>query len=321
MQPKYPIYIISKGRADSRLTSRSLEQMNVPYRIVIEESEYEDYAAVIDPKKILVLPKDFRENPKWAIPDEKGLIGGGIPARNWVWDHSVSEGHARHWILDDNIRQFYRLNRNSKNKVMNGVCFRSCEDFSDRYENVKMSGMNYMYFCPASMKRPPYYLNTRVYSCILLSNDIPHRWRGRYNEDTDLSIRILKDKYCTLLFNNFLCGKSATMTMKGGNTEAVYAREGKDDQGKGFDNRYQFAKSLYDQHPDCVEITQKWGRWHHHVDYSKFKLENKLIKKPGLNIEKGKINEYGLVLKTYPTNPDHESKFWNDIEGDDNGDE
>lgn len=321
MQPKYPIYIISKGRADSRLTSRSLEQMNVPYRIVIEESEYEDYAAVIDPKKILVLPKDFRENPQWARPDDKGLMGGGIPARNWVWDHSVSEGHARHWILDDNIRQFYRLNRNTKTKVMNGVCFRACEDFSDRYENVKMSGMNYMYFCPAFSKRPPYYLNTRVYSCILLSNDIPHRWRGRYNEDTDLSIRILKDKYCTLLFNNFLCGKAATMSMKGGNTEAVYAREGKDDQGKEFDNRYTFAKSLYDQHPDCVEITQKWGRWHHHVDYSKFKLENKLIKKPGLNIQKGKINEYGLVLKTYPTNPDYESKFWTDIEGDENDNE
>lgn len=316
MQPKYPIYIISKGRADSRLTSRSLEQMNVPYRIVIEESEYDDYAAVIDPKKILVLPKGFRENPQWARPDQNGLIGGGIPARNWVWDHSVSEGHERHWILDDNIRQFYRLNRNTKYKVMNGVCFRACEDFTDRYENVKISGMNYFYFCPANQKKPPYYLNTRVYSCILLSNDIPHRWRGRYNEDTDLSIRILKDKYCSLLFNNFLCGKAATMTMKGGNTEAVYARDGQDDLGKNFDNRYSFAKSLYDQHPDCVKITQKWGRWHHHVDYSKFKLENKLIKKQGLNIEKGKINEYGLVLKKYDINPDTVSKYWNDIEGD-----
>lgn len=309
MQPKYPIYIISKGRADSRLTSRTLEQLNVPYRIVIESNEYDDYAAVIDPKKILVLPEGFRDNPKWAIKDEAGLVGGGIPARNWVWDHATAEGHKRHWILDDNIRYFYRLNRNTKYRVGNGVCFRACEDFTDRYENVKMSGMNYAYFAPANAKRPPYYLNTRVYSCILLSNDIPHRWRGRYNEDTDLSIRILKDKYCTFLFNNFLCGKAGTMTMKGGNTEALYARDGTDDQGKQFDNRYTFAKSLYDQHPDVVEITQKWGRWHHHVDYSKFRLENKLIKKSGLNIEKGSINEYGLVLKHYDTPPD-DSKYW-----------
>ena len=66
MNPIYPIYIISKGRADSRQTSRSLEEMNVPYRIVIEESEYDDYAAVIDPEKILTLPSDFRENPKYS---------------------------------------------------------------------------------------------------------------------------------------------------------------------------------------------------------------------------------------------------------------
>lgn len=319
--PKYPIYIISKGRADTRPTSRTLEQLQVPYRIVIEESEYDDYAAVIDPKKILTLPKDFRENPKWAIKDGAGLTGGSIPARNWVWEHSISEGHERHWILDDNIRHFFRLNRNQKYRVMNGVCFRACEDFTDRYENVGISGMNYAYFCPANAMRPPYYLNTRVYSCILLNNSIEHRWRGRYNEDTDLSIRILKDGNCSLLFNNFLCGKMTTMSMKGGNTDTVYAREGVDDQGKAFDNRYKFAKSLYDQHPDCVEITQKWGRWHHHVDYSKFKRENKLIKKPNLNIEKGKINNYGLVLKTYDINPDTLTNYWKDIsiEGDDDG--
>ena len=52
LQPKYPIYIISKGRADTRLTSKTLEELNVPYRIVIEESEFDDYAAHINPKKM-----------------------------------------------------------------------------------------------------------------------------------------------------------------------------------------------------------------------------------------------------------------------------
>ena len=31
MNPKYPIYIVSKGRADSRLTSKALEKINCPY--------------------------------------------------------------------------------------------------------------------------------------------------------------------------------------------------------------------------------------------------------------------------------------------------
>lgn len=32
----------------------------------------------------------------------------------------------------------------------------------------------------------------RAFPCILIQNDIPFRWRGRYNEDTDLSLRALK---------------------------------------------------------------------------------------------------------------------------------
>jgi len=36
MNPKYPVYIISKGRADTRLTAKALENLGVPYSIVIE---------------------------------------------------------------------------------------------------------------------------------------------------------------------------------------------------------------------------------------------------------------------------------------------
>ena len=42
MIPKYPLYIVSKGRADTRLTSKALEYMKVPYSIVIEKQEYKE---------------------------------------------------------------------------------------------------------------------------------------------------------------------------------------------------------------------------------------------------------------------------------------
>ena len=48
MNPKYPIYIISKGRAESRFTSKALEEMNVPYHIVVEPQEYNEYSKYID---------------------------------------------------------------------------------------------------------------------------------------------------------------------------------------------------------------------------------------------------------------------------------
>jgi hypothetical protein len=274
--PRYPVYIISKGRWESRLTSKALEAIGVPYHIVIEPQEYPEYAAVIDPKRILTLP--FSD-----------LGQGSIPARNWVWEHALTGGSDRHWILDDNLRWFARVHRNKITKVDSGICFRVTEDFVDRYENVAMAGLNYEMFIPAhSKKRYPFTPNTRIYSCILLRNDLPFRWRGRYNEDTDLSLRILKAGYCTVLMNAFVCKKIATMRMKGGNTDVLYR------QNDQVDGRLLMAQSLRDQHPDSVTIKRKWGRWQHQVDYSQFRT-NQLRLRADAIIPDGP-DEYGMKL-------------------------
>lgn len=272
MNPKYPIYIISKGRWKRRQTSKTLEYMNVPYRIVIEPQEYKEYASVIEPSKILILPFS-------------NLGQGGIPARNWVWEHSISEGHKKHWIMDDNIESIERFNNNKKVKCKSGTPFKIIEDFTERYENIVMSGMNYAIFCPATENRPALKFNTRIYSCILLDNSIDYMWRGRYNEDTDLSLRILKDGLCTVLFNTFLIGKRCTMAQSGGNTDELY-------KGNG---RWLMAESLREQHPDVTVVTWKFNRWQHHVDYTPFK-KNKLIRKPDYNYQLT-TNNYGLILK------------------------
>ena len=131
-------------------------------------------------------------------------------------------------------------------------------------------------------------MNTRIYSCILINNSIPYKWRGRYNEDTDLSIRALKDGWCTILFYSFLAEKTTTMTMKGGNTDELYKQDEK------IDGRLLMAQSLQKQHPDIVKVVRKWGRWQHSVDYSGFK-NNKLKRKKGIEIPKG-VNNYGMEL-------------------------
>lgn len=275
MNPRFPVYIISKGRWERRQTSKTLEAMKVPYRIVVEPSEYEKYLEFIDEKKILKLPEDFSKRGE-----------GGIPVRNWVWEHSIGEGHAWHWILDDNIESVERFNKNKKIKCEVGTPFYVIEEFVLRYKNIALSGMNYALFCPATEARPPIRFNTRIYSCILIKNDIPFRWRGRYNEDTDLCLRVLKEGYVTVLFNAFLIGKRATMTQKGGNTDTIY------NQG---DNRFEFAKSLADQHPDVARVTKKFGRWHHHVNYKKFE-RNRLIRNGNIETE-DHVNNYGMRLK------------------------
>lgn len=273
MNPRYPVYIISKGRWESRLTSKSLEYMNVPYYIVVEPQEYVEYAKVINSKKILVLPF-------------KNLGLGSIPARNWVWEHAKASGAKRHWILDDNITYFFRLNHNLKVPVNSGTIFRAAEDFVDRYTNVGLAGFQYFMFASRKSKQPPFILNTRIYSCILIDNSLKHRWRGRYNEDTDLSIRVLKDGLCTILFNAFLCGKANTMTMKGGNTDELYKDDG----------RLKMAQSLVEQHPDIVRVDTRWNRPQHVVDYTGFK-SNELKFKKGFTLSSlPKVDEYGMEL-------------------------
>jgi hypothetical protein len=288
MNPKYPIYIVSKGRWKSRLTSKALETMGVPYKIVVEEHEYSDYASVINPEKILILPKEYLENYDTfdQLGDSKSKGPGA--ARNFCWDHSVQQGAKWHWVMDDNLDAFHRLNKNMKLECDTGSIFKAAEDFVDRYENIAISGFNYYSFCKTTDKVPPYYLNTRIYSCLLIRNDIPYRWRGRYNEDTDICLRVLKDGWCTLQFNAFLCGKVTTQRMSGGNTKDFYEKEGTKNK----------SQMLVDMHPDVSKMVWKFNRWHHHVDYKGFKT-TKLVKKQGLDIP-DRVNEYGMCIKLVP---------------------
>ncbi len=226
MNPKYPIYIVSKGRWETRLTSKALERINVPYYIVVEEHEWDEYARVIGPEKVLVLPPEFLRD--YDTCDDVGEARGKGPgaARNFCWEHSLSMGFTRHWVMDDNIASFNRLNRNLMVKVTSGAIFRAAEDFVDRYHNVAIAGFNYDFFAKAKEPLPAFVMNTRIYSCLLIDNSLPMRWRGRYNEDTDLSLRVLKAGQCTVQFNAFLQEKATTQTMKGGNTDEFYAKEG-----------------------------------------------------------------------------------------------
>jgi hypothetical protein len=284
MQPNFPVYIVSKGRFNNGLTTRALHEMNVPHYIVVEENEFDLYKNGRCFGELIILPERYKT--EYEVCDDLGLsksVGAGA-ARNFCIDHSLSNGFARHWVMDDNIDAFHYLNRNEKFEVRTGSTLKAAEDFVCRYANVPVSGLNYYSFCKKTDKVAPYILNTRIYSCLLIDNHSGYRWRGRYNEDTDLSLRVLKDGLCTIQFNAFLCGKITTQRMRGGNSAEFY-----DDEGT-----YPKSKMLADMHPDVAEVVFKFGRWHHYVDYTPFK-KNRLIKV--VNTEKmPKVNNYGLEL-------------------------
>lgn len=290
-QPKHPIYIVSKGRSETRLTSKALEAMKVPYFIVVEEQERAEYASVIDPKKVLVLDRKYQDD--YETFDDLGTTKSKGPgaARNFAWDHAIASGAKWHWVMDDNINKFYRFNDNLKVPAPTGAIFRAMEDFSERFSNVLMSGPNYFMFVSRKNKIPPFVTNTRIYSCNLIRNDAPYRWRGRYNEDTDLSLRMLKDNWCTIQFNAFLQEKMRTSALKGGNTDEFYAKEGTGPK----------THMLLNMHPDVTKPVWKFKRIHHHVDYSRFKATKLRVKK-GVEIPSTSDN-YGMKLIVRPLGP------------------
>jgi hypothetical protein len=291
--PRWPVYIVSKGRSNSMITSRSLSRMKVPHSIVIEPQDYEPY------KKAIAKFNLFPYASLIVAPFSNHGDGPGR-ARNFAWDHAISIGAEYHWVMDDNIADFYRLHQNQRIRVESGIIFYICEEFIDRYENVPVSGLQYRFFLNPNLDYPPFFINTRIYSCLLIRNDCKHRWRGRYND-------------CTIQFNAFMQGKCATQTVRGGCTDEFYHYEigidedsGKaikssdrvDTNGHRYNSVGTLAKSkmLADIYPDVCKVVWRYDRWHHYVDYRPFK-KNKLRLKPGI-ILPNEPNNFGMRLIT-----------------------
>lgn len=269
VSPRYPVYIPSKGRAETCYTAKCLVHDEVPFWLVVEPQEYDAYAAHFGAERCLVLP--FRD---------QGLIA----ARNWIKAHATAAGFERHWQIDDNIRSFWRKFKGLRLYCDTGPALAVTEDFVDRYENIAIAGLNYVMFAVQPM--PAFYLNHHVYSCTLVLNSIPYRWRLKHNDDTDMCLQVLAGGWCTVLVNAFLVQKIGTMVVKGGNTDDLY-------QGDG---RLKMARSLERLWPGVVTTKRRYKRPQHVIKDSWRKFNTPLKLKPGIDLKALKPNEYGLAL-------------------------
>lgn len=276
VQPRYPVFIPSKGRAQHQTRATStvgrLREDGVPFFIVVEPQEADEYADVVGADRVLTLPFS-----------NLGL--GSIPARNWIKDYATAElGAARHWQLDDNIKEFRRVYRSERIPCSSAIALRACEDFTDRYENVAISGLNYQMFAVRAKK--PFVANCHVYSCTLVNNAIPHRWRGRYNEDTDLCLQVLAAGWCTLLLNVFVANKERTMIVKGGNSAELYEGDG----------RLRMARALERVWPGVVSVDRRFERPQHVIRDAWRKFDTPLKLRDDLALDGEGPGEYGMRL-------------------------
>jgi hypothetical protein len=214
--PRFPLYVVSKGRHKNMMTSRALTTMGVRHFVIVEPSELDAYRKAAVGLLAEVIPLDMSYKATYELLDDLGLTKstGPGPARNFCWDHSIAAGYDWHWIMDDNIAAFHRFNDNLKVKCHSASWWNAMEDFATRYQSVAMVGPNYTMFAKRRVVIPPFVMNTRIFSCNLIRNDVPFRWRGRYNEDTILSLDMLKAGWCTMPGDNY-DERCATTRMSG----------------------------------------------------------------------------------------------------------
>lgn len=250
---KYPIYIVSKGRAERSITANDFMKWGIPFKVAVEPQEYDAYCATLGKQHVAKLPFS-------------NLGVGSYPARNWCWQDSLDKGYEKHFLFDDNIYGFMAFDKGRRrtDPNLNSLLpIITLQEFSERYENLGISGFNYHYFTTKETNKA-FFLNTHVYSAMLIRNDLPYRWRLKYNEDVDLCLQALHNGWCTVLMNTYLAKKVSTVAkLKGGNQDELY-------KGNAFEKKVLKARSLEQIWPQYVRTTMRFNRPHHHVSWGKY---------------------------------------------------
>ena len=240
-------------------------EYGVPFRLVVEPQEVQRYTAEYGTMSVIEL--DMNYQTAYETMDAYGdtLSYGPGPARNFAGDIARAENSGMHWTIDDNlIPCLFRYKDKRYIKVRKGIpnWFAEIEVLITKFNNVAMGGPYDFAFSMQGKKIRHYIFNTRVYSFNLIRNNLPHRWRGRWNEDTILSIDILKAGFATCLVQTHLMHKMQTNAIKGGNTGEFYG-------GKKVSNTGPKTRGQLRAYPEYTKITKKFGRIHHHIDYRK----------------------------------------------------
>lgn len=258
---RFPVYIPTKGRPEKQLTARNLLRVGIVPTLVVSEDEVDVYKRLQPDCHVIAFPPSYMDDYERTPELDPHPTTGA--AHNFIWDHARAGGYSHHWSIDDNIHTFHY--RNTHGRVLSHPGpdpFIWHENLMLRYRNLAGFALGLGHTFGAS----PFSLNTRLYCAVLFRNDLDQygiKWRRGLNDDTIVSLDILKTRYwCTAESHMLLAykiGTSRGVRLEGGMTD-FYA------QG-GFIRK---AAEAIRVHPDCVRQVVRYGRVHHQIDYSQF---------------------------------------------------
>lgn len=276
---EYPIFVISYNRAKNHTTAKCLANYGVKHYMIVHKEQLDDYIKYQTPEMkeyttFLIFDDSYKLKYETCddIPHRIQNAGSGAE-RNFAWDYSIKLGAKAHWLMDDNMTFMHIVGINKKGVYVRRKCekkdfqekWHKAEHFFNKYENLLMLELTQNDFCINSTNLT-YALNTRCFSCNLICNNMPIRWRGRYNEDVILSTDVMVAGYCIASYKGgVLKKKQSTRNASGGN-HATKAGDTNSLYQDGFDYRNSSIKKtnlLLSVYPQYYRKVVKYGRIHH----------------------------------------------------------
>jgi len=223
---KYPIAILSYQRANQYgYTHKILTKMKIQHFLFVEPQDVKEYRNWYDSQycAIIVSPVDF----------SKKNMGSSL-MRNYILDYfgkmKLSE---KVWMLDDNIKGYYRFFQGKKNLIESSQIFTSIEKYVERYDNVGVVSHNFNPFITENDDRCCIVKNCKCYSSLLISVRDDIYFDYKYEEDNIVSMLYLSKGLCNLSFNHILYDKDTSGANKGGNQVNLY-------NGDGYKQKYMY---------------------------------------------------------------------------------
>ena len=182
----HPVYIPSKGRAHKCATAALLQQEGLPFYLVVEPQELEEYGRAFPDASFLAL--DRSDAGIWY-------------ARQRIMDHARAAGHAFHWQLDDDLRRFNEWNRPAT--ALAALSFAGT--FPERFQRIGMVSFALSQFAFAAKQEfRPY---GRAFNAVLINtqtgHNYPDSWEYGAKEDAWLQVHMLRAGWATPIITRY----------------------------------------------------------------------------------------------------------------------
>ncbi|MEE1227289.1 MAG: hypothetical protein UHM08_09330 [Bacteroidales bacterium] len=276
----YPIFIISYNRPNANArTIVSLIKYGIKFNVVVHKEQLNDYKRFFNSPLVNWIIFDDEYKHKYETlsnVDSYEKNAGSGAERNFAWDCAKNAGYTAYWNFDDNMGFMYQTGKltGSKRSLERVLVkdrntfvklFHKAEDFYDSYDNLFIMELGE---CNNFLSRNIPTINRRCYSALLINTAIPTQWRGRYNEDTIMSIDCLINGFCTVQTPILLKIKQSTRDAKGGNHAVGKGKDDLKNQVYSDAVDYEFSSSLKSQllvavYPQYCYLKYRVGRIHH----------------------------------------------------------